>query len=225
MSKSIEGPVLGIDNAPDRGTYALEVPPRLSRSPHRYAQRHPGAFSATLKADGHCNPNSSAAHNSSSQNDIHLKEFFDSDSRKRRKDSTTPSDSGSEADDESGPLLKSLPAPPLRLRKGLKNEAAIGTPSPLLTPSYLDDEKRREFFEASFKRRASLQSHTSTDEETLTVRDKFRKRRRAELIRRLTETILLLSIGSVACWKTLLLPLRKGMHRSNNRECGRVDLG
>ncbi|KAL8659725.1 MAG: hypothetical protein Q9226_000281 [Calogaya cf. arnoldii] len=128
--------------------------------------------------------------------------------RKRRKDSTTPSDSGSEADDESGPLLKTLPAPPLRLRKGLKNESVIGTPSPLLTPSYLDDEKRRESLEASFKRRASLQSHASTDEETLTIREKFRKRRRAELIRRLTETILLFSIGSIACWKTLLPPLR-----------------
>lgn len=225
MSNSIESPVLGIDDAPDRGTCALEAPPRLSRSPHQYAQRHAGAFSATLKADRHCNPNSSDVQNPSSRNDIPLKEFVDSDNRKRRKHSTSPSDSGSEADDESGPLLKSLPAPPFRLRKGLKNESAIGTPSPLLTPSYLDDEKRRESFEASFKRRASLQSHTSTDEETLTIRDKFRKRRRAELIRRLTETILLLIVGSVVCWKTLLRPLRKGMLRSNNRECGRVDLG
>ncbi|KAI4285535.1 MAG: hypothetical protein L6R38_000556 [Xanthoria sp. 2 TBL-2021] len=209
MSNSIESPVLGIDDAPDRGTCALEAPPRLSRSPHQYAQRHAGAFSATLKADRHCNPNSSDVQNPSSRNDIPLKEFVDSDNRKRRKHSTSPSDSGSEADDESGPLLKSLPAPPFRLRKGLKNESAIGTPSPLLTPSYLDDEKRRESFEASFKRRASLQSHTSTDEETLTIRDKFRKRRRAELIRRLTETILLLIVGSVVCWKTLLRPLRK----------------
>lgn len=225
MAESIENPLLASDNTPDGGSQPLEGPTGLSRSPRQYAQRYPEVFSATLKADNHSSSHSSVDHNISCRNGMAMDEFVDSDSRKRRKVSTTPSDTGSEADDESGPLLKSLPAPPLRLRKGLKNDSAIGTPSPLLTPSYLDDEKRKETFEASFKRRASLQSHTSTDDETLTIRDKFRKRRRAELIRRLTETLLLLSIGLIACWKPLLLPLRKGKLRSNSRERGRVDLG
>lgn len=218
MAESIESPLLASDNTLDGESQPLEDPTCLSRSPRQYAQRYPEEFSATLKADDHSHPDSIADHNISCRNGMAMEEFFDSDSRKRRKVSTTPSDTGSEADDESGPLLRSLPAPPLRLRKGLKNESAIGTPSPLLTPSYLDDEKRKETFEASFKRRASLQSHTSTDEGTLTIRDKFRRRRRAELIRRLTETLLLLSFGFIACWKTLLLPLRKGKLRSNSRE-------
>lgn len=218
MAESIESPLLASDNNPERESQTLQGPSYLSKSPRQYAQRYPEEFSVTLKADDHFNPNSSGDHNISCRNRMAMKDFVDSDSRKRRKVSSTPSDTGSEADDESGPLLKSLPAPPLRLRKGLKNETAIGTPSPLLTPSYLDDEKRRETFEASFKRRASLQSHISTDEETLTIRDKFRKRRRAELIRRLTETLLLLSVGFVACWRTLLLPLHKGKLRSNSQE-------
>ncbi|KAL9639636.1 MAG: hypothetical protein Q9204_001010 [Flavoplaca sp. TL-2023a] len=209
MTQSIENPRPRIDDAPSGGSYDSKDAPRLARSPREYTRRHSEVLSATLNVTGHCEPSLSSADNSTCQTDIGSKAFIDSDNRKRRKNSSSPSDSGSEADDESGPLLKSLPAPPLRLRKGLKNESAHGTPSPLLTPSYLDDEKRRVSFEASFKRRGSLQSHASTDEETLAVRDKFRKRRRAELIRRLTETILLLSIGFVACWKNLLLPLRK----------------
>ncbi|KAL8877358.1 MAG: hypothetical protein Q9198_004611 [Flavoplaca austrocitrina] len=215
MTQSIENPRLRIDDAPSGGSYDSKDAPRLARSPREYTRRHSEVLSATLKVTGHCEPSLSSADNSTCQTDIASKAFIDSDNRKRRKNSSSPSDSGSEADDESGPLLKSLPAPPLRLRKGLKNESAQGTHSPLLTPSYLDDEKRRVSFEASFKRRGSLQSHASTDEETLAVRDKFRKRRRAELIRRLTETILLLSIGFVASWKNLLLPLRKGNFRSN----------
>ena len=222
MSQDFESSILTTDDAPDRGSHDPAEMPRRSPSPH---QRRSEASSPTPKPDSQCDPDPSPASNSIRQADIPSTEFVDSDSRKRRKKSTTPSDSGSEADDESGPLLKTLPAPPLRLRKGLKDESALGTPSPLLTPSYLDDEKRRVSFEASFKRRASLQSHTSTDEEALAIQDKFRKRRRAELLRRLTETVLLLSIGFVACWKTLLLPLRQGMLRSNIQENGQVESG
>lgn len=136
--------------------------------------------------------------------------FCDADNRKRRKNSTSPSGSGTEADDESGPFLRGLPAPPARLRKGLKNETTLGTPSPLLTPSYLDDEKRRQTLEAQFKRRASPQSHPSTDEETVRIREKFKKRRRAELLRRITETLLFLGVGCSACRKVLQLPVQRG---------------
>ncbi|KAL8994148.1 MAG: hypothetical protein Q9169_005804 [Polycauliona sp. 2 TL-2023] len=220
MSTDVDSSIPRIDDGPGGQGHTPKDPPRLSRSPHQYTRRHSEVSSATLKLDDRCDPNSSPTSNVTCKSNIAKTEFVDSDNRKRRKDSTTPSDSGSEADDESGPLLKSLPAPPLRLRKGLKNESALGTPSPLLTPSYLDDEKRRASFEASFKRRASLQSHTSTDEETLAIKDKFRKRRRAELLRRLTETALLLCIGLVACWKTLLLPLRQDVTTAVLIICG-----
>ncbi|KAL8784700.1 MAG: hypothetical protein Q9213_003796 [Squamulea squamosa] len=209
MSTDIERSLPRINDAAVDASEYNEVPPLRSRSPHLYAHRHPEVFSPMPESDGRRSLNTSAVHQLPCPNGIASKDFFDSDNRKRRKDSASPSDSGSEADDERGPLLKSLPAPPARLRKGLKNESAVGTPSPLLTPSYLDDEKRREAFEASFKRRASLQSHTSTDEETLTIRDKFRRRRRAELFRRITETILLFCVGCIACRRTLSLAIRK----------------
>ena len=225
MPKSLEDPRPRIDDVSNGGSCDSKDVSCFARSPHEYTRRHFEIVSATLNVTGHCEPSRSSADDFTCQTDIASKSFIDSDNRKRRKTSISPSDSGSEADDESGPLLKSLPAPPLRLHKGLKNESAQGTPSPLLTPSYLDDEKRKLSFEASFKRRGSLQSNASTDEETLAIKDKFRKRRRAELIRRFTETILLLSIGSVACWNGLLLPPRKGIVISNHRARGRVDLG
>ncbi|KAL8679809.1 MAG: hypothetical protein Q9186_003925 [Xanthomendoza sp. 1 TL-2023] len=212
MPGDIGRPSLNIDGASDHQNALSQVPPRLSRSPHPYARRFPESSCAVPKADGEPDFNSSSPSSATQQpqsTDIEAKAFFDSDRRKRRRDSTTSSDSGTEADNESGPLLKSLPAPPARLRKGLKNATAIGIPSPLLTPSYLDDEKRRELFEASFKHRPSRQNYTSTHEETLGIRDKFRKRRRAELIRRMTETVLLLCIGGIACRKAMLQPIRK----------------
>ncbi|KAL8855306.1 MAG: hypothetical protein Q9178_008035 [Gyalolechia marmorata] len=224
MPKGIKRPVPSIDDAPLSKTHPSDDPSSFSTSPQQGPRRQLGIPSVAPRADGHCDLKSSAAKDSSCRSDIALKEFVDSDSRKRRKDSTTPSDSGTEADNESGPLLKSLPAPPAKLRKGLKNGSAVGTPSPLLTPSYLDDEKRREVFEASLKRRASLQSHTSTDEETLAIRDKFRKKRRAELIRRLTETVLLLCIGGIACWRTILLPIRKRITHALLVICGTYTL-
>ncbi|KAL8814027.1 MAG: hypothetical protein Q9223_006720 [Gallowayella weberi] len=212
MPAVIGSPSLNIDAALDNQNDLAQKPPRLSRSPHPYARRFPNSSCAVPKADGERDFESSVPSSANQQpqsTDTDSYEFFDSDRRKRRKASTTSSDSGTEADNESGPLLKSLPAPPARLRKGLKNESAVGIPSPLLTPSYLDDEKRRESLEASFKHRLSRQSYTSTDEETLSIRDKFRKRRRAELIRRMTETVLLLCVGGIACRKAMLLLIRK----------------
>ena len=137
--------------------------------------------------------------------------YFDADSRARRKSITSPSDSGTEADDESGSVLRGLPAPPIKQRKGLK--APSGTSSPLLTPSYLDDESRRLGLERQARRRKSLQSPTITDDETLKIREKFTRRRRAELLRRVTETILLGSVGYIACGsvpKVLLRTWSKG---------------
>ncbi|KAL8729479.1 MAG: hypothetical protein Q9166_004727 [cf. Caloplaca sp. 2 TL-2023] len=221
MSRETQGPILRVDGDPGDEEALDKFPQRLSRSPHPYAQHFPDVPFPKTKANGDCNPHLSAV--SSAKKDLGSKgigSIFNEDSHEARKDPVTPSDSGTEADDESGAFLKSLPAPPARLRKGLKNGSAIGTPSPLLTPSYLDDERRRDALEASFKRRSSVQSRASTDEEALSIRDKFRKRRLAELIRRMTETVLLGCIGCIACRKTLLLPVRKEMTIAATIVCG-----
>ncbi|KAL8738378.1 MAG: hypothetical protein Q9181_000800 [Wetmoreana brouardii] len=213
MSTGSKSPLLSAHRASDDEHGVPPDPHALSRSPHPYARRRPDvtlttqvfvdsglaipSYSGTLSDDSRSNGGGSTA-------------FFDADDRKRRKFSTSSSQSGTEADDESEPFLRGLPAPPARLRKGLKHDQTLGTPSPLLTPSYLDDAKRTELLEGQFKLRASLQSHASTDEEqALKIREKFRKRRRAELIRRTTETLLLFTVGYIACRKTLLLPCWK----------------
>ena len=145
--------------------------------------------------------------------------YFDADHRKRRKHTSSPSESGTEADDEKGGSLLRLPAPPARLRKGLKGLNASGTASPLLTPSYLDEEPRRLGLESRKKRQESLQSPTYTDEETVRLKEKFVRRRRAELIRRVSETILLGSVGFISCYHEIGGSLRsraKGIPSSSS---------
>lgn len=117
--------------------------------------------------------------------------------------STSPSDSGTEADDESGPILKGLPAPPIKWRKGLRAEEGQGTASPLLTPSYLDDDERRLVVERQLARSATTRTASTSNDEILKIREKFTRRRRAELLRRISETVLLGLVGSVACAKDL----------------------
>ena len=176
--------------------------PRLSRSPHPYSKQQ----GDVLQDNGNvaaCLPNavvSSRVIDSSPSFEKNEHTYFDADNRKRRKGSSSPSDSGTEADDERGrSSLLGLPAPPIRPRKGLKGPNRLGTESPLLTPSYLDAESRRLDLKARSKRRGSLQGQICTDEETVKIRQKFTQKRRAELTRRVSETILMGAIGFIAC--------------------------
>lgn len=165
---------------------------RLSRSPHPYLRRHDN-----IKQDAPALAEGSPAEDAyeSSTTSLQPKEpdspttYFDADHRKRRKLSSSPSDSGTEADDERGAFLTGLPAPPLRPRKGLKD--GYGTSSPLLTPSYLDDATRKAISGDDWRLQASVQSQVSTGDEGTKLREKYKKKRRAELARRITETLLL----------------------------------
>ncbi|KAK0516216.1 hypothetical protein JMJ35_000819 [Cladonia borealis] len=173
---------------------------RLSRSPHPYHRNR----DTVLQDD--CT-NVSAARRSGFSRILSTSQaergagatYFDADHRKRRRNISSPSESGTEADDEKSGSLLRLPAPPARLRKGLKGLNSSGTASPLLTPSYLDEEPRRLGLESRKRRRESRQSPTHTDEETVRLKEKFVRRRRAELIRRVSETILLGSVGFISC--------------------------
>jgi len=95
-------------------------------------------------------------------------------------------------------MVKLLPPPPIKPRKGLRAgrglEAADGVGSPLLTPSLLDEDSRK-VGNDYFKRRGSCESRQSTDDDLRAARQKFVKRRRAELIRRASEVALLLVVG------------------------------
>ena len=185
------------------GKLTTQPPQRLSRSPHPYFR------SGTDVAAVEPAPTAISSHSSrslrlfTSSNDYEDNEvglFSDVDGRKRRKGSVSPSESGTEADDEGGEFLKGLPAPPARLRKGLRNSngSRSGVASPLLTPSYLDDESRRVAIDNQFKRRTRVQDRPMKDEEEQKLQDKLTQRRRAERIRRISEVVLLGAVGFIA---------------------------
>lgn len=183
------------NNPPNRAT-------RLSRSPHPYSKQQNDVPQDNGNATA-CLRNAlvrPTVVGSSLNIEKNEHTYFDADHRKRRKGSSSPSDSGTEADDERGHgSFLGLPAPPIRPRKGLKGSNGSGTSSPLLTPSYVDAESRRLESKAETKRWGGLQGQSCTDEETIKLREKFKQKRRAELIRRVSETILMGVIGFITC--------------------------
>ena len=122
--------------------------------------------------------------------------------------SDSSEDHAFEADDEKGPLLR-LPAPPKRAQhKGLKGEndpSVEWTPliSPVTTPT---GEKPGFLFTKEKNAGKSEQSREDKEE----VYTKYLLRRRAEIVRRVTETVLLLAIGllsSLGCNQAATNPL------------------
>jgi hypothetical protein len=197
----------------------LEALEMFRRTPHPYL-RHKHEirrFSPTRQA-----PRLDATRNRSS---LLNSTIPDADGRKWRKASSrsqSPSESGTEADDEGYTFVKALPPAPLRLHKGLREPDAQGRGglSPLLTPTQIDDEGRK-YSNGYFtdKKRSTRKGGISvTDEEARAARQKYLQRRRNELLRRTTETALLAGIGALAvsgcnCWARLL-----GWHRGETRE-------
>ena len=164
---------------------------RFSRSPHPYHRN-----SSTLPRSPYLDSIASQ-YNTQDASAVHKRNgtispgYFDTDGCSRLKTFTSPSDSGTEADDEGTGLLKGLPAPPVRPRKGLKDLRNYGnekTPSPLLTPSYLDDYRRRPERGYQFNRRGESRSQLGSDEDSRQIRAELFRRQRAEVIRRTSET-------------------------------------
>lgn len=126
------------------------------------------------------------------------------------KSSRTASDSGTEADDESTGILRGLPAPPVRPRKGLR----VGGNGVVDSDAWLPTLQRW----PSFVRQTARGSRRSSEEEVegrTDERQQFRYKRRVEVLRRLLETALLLSVGAVVLLqrdaRSLACAWRKGM--------------
>lgn len=170
---------------------------RWSRSPHPYHRRKETIADRTFISDRPENQDITPSPTINSVNDKETSALQKNGSN-RWHINTPPSGSGTEADDESGAVLKGLPAPPIRWRKGLRDAEGKEGASPLLTPSYLDDDDKGLAIERQFRRRLSTQSPLLTDEETLKIREKFNHRRRAELLRRVSETVIMSFVGCVA---------------------------
>ena len=170
---------------------------RLSRSPHPYHRRQSECVGHVQWNGRRINRPNLKTPKSTDGGHEKLTGAHENTPR-RAKAAASPSDSGTEADDESGLVLQSLPAPPLRWHKGLKGQDGEGPTSPLLTPSYLDDETQGLELERQLSHHADYQSSASINDGKRRIREKFTKRRRAELFRRVTETILLGIVGYIA---------------------------
>ncbi|KAF2645760.1 hypothetical protein P280DRAFT_486851 [Massarina eburnea CBS 473.64] len=171
---------------------ALEL---FRRSPHPYHRRRGDRNAHTPESSGH--------------------DFLRTSLQPSRgKVSQSPSESGTEADDEGYGFVKALPAPPLRPHKGLRDVRGArldGVASPLSTPSLAEEDEGK--FAADYlhaKKGAHRGGEPSpTDEEARAARQKYVKRRRSEVVRRATETTLLgaigiLAVGGCGCWERLL---------------------
>lgn len=147
----------------------------LSRSPHPYRRRGNSLslnteFTSPAKRDATVTPSRPSTSNSS--------------------------DSGTEADDERGgsTYLRVLPAPPLRGRKGLRGatpEKHTPAVSPLPTPPLAEDVATS-FFTRVFppQKEPAIPARKRQH-----IREKYTKRKRAEITRRTLETLLLFGIG------------------------------
>ena len=109
--------------------------------------------------------------------------------------SKTPSDSGTEADDESTGILKGLPAPPSRSRKGLSRAEDSTDPwVPALLPwPALARSRARELSRDAF----GGDGTTTTIGSVTSGTDRLSQEKRVEVLRRLLEVALLVSVGVV----------------------------
>jgi len=115
--------------------------------------------------------------------------------RELAKESSPPTDSGTEADDEH--FLKGLPAP-RRLHKGLRghNEASSGASTPFLAPIASLDEEGRVV-------PSGAKQDASRIQPTQTATAERRKRKKAkEILRRSTELLLIGSLSLLVCTNT-----------------------
>lgn len=106
--------------------------------------------------------------------------------------SRSPSESGTEADDESTGILKGLPAPPIRPRKGLKSGRDGGN----YEPGFLAWPSGR-----SASRSPRRSSGEGAESGIAEEREKVRQKRRVEVFRRISETVLLVAVGGVVLWR------------------------
>ncbi|CAG8958283.1 hypothetical protein HYFRA_00000638 [Hymenoscyphus fraxineus] len=168
---------------------------RLSRSPHPYHRQRFELPHASEKIGGYAParklPLASRQNTDDDDDDNQERTRLSA----RRYHDPTPSDSGTEADDEH--FLKGLPAPRLKPHKGLRGSDGTfsGSPSPLPSPAFQDGDIFRRLGYAR------VNSLAEKSEDTRKVTDKFRRKRKVEIIRRISETAILGAVGGIKCGK------------------------
>ncbi|KAF7136847.1 hypothetical protein CNMCM5793_006417 [Aspergillus hiratsukae] len=175
LSEEEDGLIPG-RKASDLGIPAADTLRLLSRSPHPYHRK--GLKSAETPSL--------------------LTDLSDRPSRNLSQWAKTSSDSGTEADDESTGILKGLPAPPPRPRKGLRSSWNGVDDSDLWYPTL---RTWSSFARSTSSRSSRRSSGDEAQAEVRKLRDKARRKVRIEVFRRLSETALLLSVGGVVLWQ------------------------
>lgn len=120
------------------------------------------------------------------------------------KSTATPSESGTDADDESFAFARALPPPPMRPRKGLRDAKGAdldGVASPLLTPTKFDDNSQRSTGDYFGPHGTHHGDRVNADEEAEASKLKFKRRRRAEILRRIAETLTIAGVASSVGWR------------------------
>lgn len=179
-------------------------PVRLDRSPHPYHRRQlspPGSITRSGKPLASHRRQTTII---SPYEERNYRERLADASNQKPSMPVTSSDSGTEADDESGGVLRGLPAPPIKRKYS----------SPLLMPRHTDDERQKLCLEHQPKHEGSQSVPCLGDEEDKKIRNKYTRRRRTEYLRRLVEIILLGGVGFIACRKrheAFLHSLSRGM--------------
>lgn len=181
-----------LESSPAAATDALR---RLSRSPHPYHRRG-SLLTPPVGASGTTTPTVQSPLRSSKLTDdeeiveSHAPRPYSLPGGSPR---STDEDSGTEADDEH--FLKGLPAPRSRPHKGLRGSDGnlSGSPSPRLSPTILKEEGRR----LGWIQKDAIIEPKSNTQDVLKAAEKFRRKRGAELRRRVTEVVLLGFVGGV----------------------------
>jgi hypothetical protein len=160
---------------------------RLSRSPHPYHRQKLEIPHASERFSSPQSPLRSR-HNTDDEDQ-------DNGAFSPGYNASTNSDSGTEADDEH--FLKGLPAPKIRPHKGLRglDGTLSGSPSPLLSPAILDDDTPKE----GYLRRTTLPTTSLKESDARKVAEKFRQKRRVEVIRRVSEAGILGFVTGLLC--------------------------
>jgi hypothetical protein len=162
---------------------------RLSRSPHPYHRQQfelsHGSEVFTTNAPPTKSPLRSAQNTDDEERDSRMSPEASSE--------RANSDSGTEADDEH--FLKGLPAPKIRPHKGLRGAEGVwsSTPSPLMSPAILDESTQR----SPSTLRRDIATALANEEEVRNAAQKFRRKRRVEIIRRATEAGILLFVTGI----------------------------
>jgi hypothetical protein len=109
---------------------------------------------------------------------------------------STPSDSGTEADDEH--FLKGLPAPKSRPHKGLRAlDGVSASPSPLPSPALLETDLKKAL--GYLPKTSATSTSVSRENAIRKAADKIRNRRKVEIVRRASETGILGFVAGLLC--------------------------